>query len=255
VAANEEAKRQEALQRSGDAASPDAPIAAVAHFIGFLLIGVGIAALGFMAQRAPSGSDAGSGELASHGQALPIYLVAICMDWALLYYCWVGVHRRGGSLGTLSGERWHSATDLLTDLVIALPFWLLWEGVALGVHRLLGPDTAKVVDSLLPRTILEVLVWTATCITAGVCEELAFRGYVQRQLRAFSGSTPLAVVGQGLVFGLFHLYQGWKNVVVICVLGILFGILAAWRRNLRVNIITHAWSDFWEGWLKFLVWK
>jgi len=42
---------------------------------------------------------------------------------------------------------------------------------------------------------------------------------------------------------------------VIVVLGILFGALAAWRRNLRANMIAHAWADVWEGWLKFLVWR
>jgi membrane protease YdiL (CAAX protease family) len=250
-----EEKKRASAQLNPQTASPDTPIAAVAHFIGFLLIGAGLAALGFSAQSAPSAGGAASDQLASHGQALKLYFVAIFMDWALLYYCWAGVRRRGGSIGTLSGERWHSVKDLATDLAIALPFWLLWEGTALGVHRLLGPNTAKAVDSLLPHTLVEVLVWTATCITAGFCEELTFRGYVQRQLRAFTGSTALAVAGQGLVFGLFHLYQGWKNVVVICVLGMLFGVLAAWRRNLRVNIITHAWADFWGGWLKFLVWN
>jgi membrane protease YdiL (CAAX protease family) len=250
-----DANKQEAVRPSPHAASDGAPIATVAHFVGFLLIGAGIAALGFMAQHTSPARGAAPDQLASHGQALQVYCVAIVMDWALLYYCWAGVRRRGGTIGTLSGERWRSAADLLTDLAIAVPFWLLWEGTALGVHRLLGPDTAKAVDSLLPHTLVEVLVWTATCVTAGFCEELAFRGYVQRQLRAFSGSTALAVAGQGLVFGFCHLYQGWKNVIVIVVLGVLYGVLAAWRRNLRVNIITHAWSDFWEGWLKFLVWN
>jgi hypothetical protein len=57
------------------------------------------------------------------------------------------------------------------------------------------------------------------------------------------------------VFGLFHAYQGWKNVIVISVLGVMFGVLAAWRRNLRANIIVHAWADVWSGWLKFLLWR
>ena len=99
------------------------------------------------------------------------------------------------------------------------------------------------------------MVWIATCITAGVCEEMVFRGYLQRQLHALSGNLAAAVVAQGIIFGLFHAYQGWKQVTVICVLGILYGALAAWRRNLRVNIVAHAWSDIWEGWLKFVVWK
>ena len=84
---------------------------------------------------------------------------------------------------------------------------------------------------------------------------MVFRGYVQRQLHALSGSVVVAVLGQGLVFGLGHSYQGWKNTVVISVLGALYGALAAWRGNLRINIVTHAWTDVWEGWFKFMVWR
>jgi len=37
------------------------------------------------------------------------------------------------------------------------------------------------------------------------------------------------------------------------VIGVLLGLLAAWRRNLRVNMIVHTWVDVWEGWLKFAI--
>ena len=119
----------------------------------------------------------------------------------------------------------------------------------------LGPSNAKSVDNLLPQSLIEILIWIALSITAGICEEMAFRGYLQRQLHALSGSVVVAVLGQGLIFGLFHFYQGWKNVIVICAFGVFFGTLAAWRRNLRVNIITHAWGDIWSGWLRFVFWK
>ncbi len=232
---------------------PD-PIASFRHLIGLFFIGAGVVAFGFLAQH---GSSAGaqSGQLAAHGIAIKVYLVVIFMDWALFYYCWVGVHRRGGSLWSLSGGRWKSWRGIAADLAIALPFWLIWEGAAWVVSRLLGPNGAKSVDSLLPKSLIEIIVWTVTCITAGVCEEMIFRGYLQRQLHAFTGSLFTAVIAQGVLFGLFHAYQGWKNVTVICVLGVLYGALAAWRGNLRVNIVSHAWSDFWEGWLKFVVWR
>jgi membrane protease YdiL (CAAX protease family) len=233
-------------------------IASWTHLVGFLLIGAGVVALGSLAQHAPAGGGGASpGQLASHSKAIPIYLTAILMDWALLYYCWGGVHHAGGNLKTLSGGRWSSWKSVAVDLGIALPFWVLWEGSAYGVHWLLsgvpGASSAKSVDSLLPQSLLEILVWMGASVTAGVCEEMAFRGYLQRQLQALSGSVVLAVLGQGLVFGLFHSYQGWKNVIVISVLGVLYGALAAWRRNLRINIVTHAWTDVWEGWLKFVV--
>jgi uncharacterized protein len=232
-------------------------IASWGHLVGFLLIGAGVVALGLLAQHAPAGGGGGAstGQLGRHSQAIHIYLVAILMDWALLYYCWAGVHHRGGNLTTLSGGRWTSWKSLAVDVGIALPFWVLWEGAAYGVHWLLGPSSAKSVDSLLPQSLLEILIWVGTSITAGVCEELAFRGYVQRQFHALTGSVAVAVLGQGVVFGLFHSYQGWKNVIVICVLGVLFGALAAWRGNLRANMIVHAWSDVWSGWLKFVVWR
>jgi membrane protease YdiL (CAAX protease family) len=236
-------------------------VASWGWLVGFLLIGAGVVVMGFLAQHAPTGSGgAETGQLASHSKAIPVYLTAIFMDWALLYYCWAAVHHYGGNLKTLSGGRWTSWKSLVADLGIALPFWVLWEGAAYGVHwlldpRLLGSGSVKTVDSLLPQSLLEILVWIATSITAGVCEEMAFRGYLQRQFHALSGNITVAILAQGLVFGLFHSYQGWKNVVVISVLGVLFGALAAWRGNLRANIIVHSWADVWGGWLQMVVWR
>ncbi len=230
-------------------------IASWRHFIGLLLIGAAVAGFGFLAQHTAGGAGAEAGQLASHSQAIPVYIGAILADWALLWYVWAGVHRRGGNLATLSGGRWKSWKSLGVDLAIAVPFWLLWEGSALAVHRLLGLSSAKSVTSLLPQSLLEILIWIGASITAGICEELVFRGYLQQQLHALSGNIVAAVLGQGFVFGLGHSYQGWKNTVVICVLGVLFGILAAWRRNLRANIIVHAWADVWGGWLQMVVWK
>ncbi len=234
--------------------SPE-PIASMRHFIGLLLIGAGVVAFGFYAQHG-SGGGAPAGQLAAHRVAIQVYLVAIFMDWALFYYCWAGVHHRGGSLWSLAGGRWNSWRSVGIDLAIALPFWIIWEGTAYVVARLLGPTSgAKSVDSLLPQSVAEVLLWIATCATAGICEEMVFRGYLQRQLHAFTGRLATAVVAQGVIFGVFHAYQGWKNIIVISVVGVLYGMMAAWRRNLRINIVTHAWTDFWEGWLKFIVWR
>lgn len=233
-------------------------IASRRHLLGFLLIGGVIVVLGAVAQygsAGPGGTGASNGQLGAHSQAIHVYLGAILMDWVLLYYCWAGIHRRGGDLTTLSGERWRSWQAIAIDVSIALPFWAAWEGAAYGVHWLLGPTSAKAVDALLPQSPGEILLWIFASMTAGICEELAFRGYLQRQFRALTGSGAIAVLGQGVVFGLFHFYQGWKNVIVISVLGVLFGLLAAWRGNLRANVLAHAWADVWGGWLKFVIWS
>jgi membrane protease YdiL (CAAX protease family) len=117
----------------------------------------------------------------------------------------------------------------------------LWHSLA--VFWVAGASNAKIVYSLLAHSPLEVLIWIGLSITAGICDEMTFRGYPQRHLHALSGSIVVAVVGQGLVSGLFHSYQGWKNVIVVSGLGVLYGALAGWRGNLRANIIVHAWAD------------
>jgi membrane protease YdiL (CAAX protease family) len=229
-------------------------IASWPHLAGYLLINAGIVAWGFHVQAAGMG-NAVAGQIADHSQSIRNYLIDIAADCALLYYCWIGVHWRGGNLETLSGGRWTSWKQLFTDIAIALPFWVLWEATAYGVHWLLGPSSARSATALLPQTVPEILLWILVSITAGFTEELQSRGYLQRQFHALSGSIVVAVLGQAVIFGLMHSYQGWKQVIVISALGVLYGALAAWRKNLRANMIAHAWSDVWEGWLKMVVWK
>ncbi len=235
-------------------------IASWGWLLGFLLIGAGVVTMGSLAQQVPDGTGGATGsQFAIHGTAIPVYLSLIVMDWILLYYCWAGVHRYGGGLATLSGDRWTTWKSVAIDMGIALPFWFIWEGTAHGIHWLLSATTgtggARTIDSLLPRSVPEILLWVVASATAGICEELAFRGFLLKQFHALTGNIAVAVLAQGLVFGLFHFYQGWRNVVVIGVLGALFGVLAAWRRNLRANVVVHAWADIWGGWLNFVVWK
>ncbi|HEY1588944.1 MAG TPA: CPBP family intramembrane glutamic endopeptidase [Rhodanobacter sp.] len=193
--------------------------------------------------------------MGNHSSAIPFYIMSILGDCALFYYCWVGVHRAGGTLATLTGGRWTSWKDIMRDAAIALPFWILWELAAWGVWWLLGSSMAKSVSALLPQSPLEIFAWIAVSVVAGFTEEIQSRGYLQQQLHALSGSIVVAVLGQALFFGMEHSYQGWKSTIVIMVLGVLYGVLAVWRRNLRANMIAHAWSDVWEGWLRMVVWK
>jgi uncharacterized protein len=225
------------------------PIASSGHTVGLVLINLGIAAWGIVAQMRSTG---GSGLVAGHSGVVPLYSSLIVMEWALLYYVWAGT-RKNVTFWGLVGGRWNGLRDVVTDFGIALPFWVFWEAMGWLVSRGLGPSAAKTVDVLLPRGLLEVVLWIVLSASAGFCEEIVYRGYLQRQLRAFSGSRTLAVAGQALVFGVGHAYQGWKNVVVIVVLGALYGLLVLWRKNLRSSMIAHAWSDIWGGYVKFLL--
>lgn len=182
-----------------------------------------------------------------HRRIIPIYLTALLFDWALFYYVWAFVSGSGIPFQQVVGGRWASAKDVARDIGIAIPFWVVWQVTAILMHRLLGPGGARSVTALLPRSASEIAVWIAVSATAGFCEEIVFRGYLQQQVRAWTGRASLALAVQAVCFGIGHAYQGIKNVIIITVLGALYGGLALWRRSTRPGMIAHAWSDVYGG--------
>jgi membrane protease YdiL (CAAX protease family) len=118
--------------------------------------------------------------------------------------------------------------------------WAVWIGL-MNAHVLGGGTNAA--QGLLPRGILESLMWIPVALSAGFCEEVAFRGYLQKQFQAITGNAGWAVLFQAIIFGIGHLYEGVGQVARITMFGVLFGLLALWRKSLRPGMIAHAWSD------------
>lgn len=228
------------------------PVASYLHTLGLLAIFAVAMAIGIAMQGHPLPS--GGPPAPAERNVIPMFLSSLAFGWGTVYYVWAGVHHRGGNLFALTGRRWSSLKDVLRDLLIAAPFWAVWEAVAYGMWELLGTSTANTANDAMfpPRGALEICLWIAVSLTAGFCEELIFRGYLQRQLTALTGRIWAAVILQGIFFGLLH-PRGWKAVAVISVLGMLYGTLAAWRKDLKPGMLSHGWSDVWEGWLKHLL--
>ena len=57
----------------------------------------------------------------------------------------------------------------------------------------------------------------------------------------------LGVIASALVFGGGHAYEGVRGMVLITVFGVLFSLLALYRRSLRAGIFAHAWHDLIAG--------
>jgi uncharacterized protein len=181
---------------------------------------------------------------------MPLYVITVVFELILLAYVWLlGLRPAGKRLRDIIGGKWKDWGDFWLDVGIAGVFWMAVVGMLIAMRFLLGRNNAalEATKALLPRTYAEMIVWVVLSVTAGFCEELIFRGYLQRQFFAFTGKIELAVVFQAIVFGAAHLYQGWKGAATIAVYGALFGILAAWRRSLRPGMIQHAAQDTFSG--------
>jgi uncharacterized protein len=97
-------------------------------------------------------------------------------------------------------------------------------------------------EGMRPHSALEIALWIAMALSAGICEEVVFCGYLQ-QFSAWTESVSVGTFAQAACFGLVHAYQAWKNIALIFVLGCVLGVFAVWRKNLRANMIAHALVD------------
>src|ERR1700722_2317426 len=181
---------------------------------------------------------------------VPLYLYMIALELVLVSYVWfLGVKPRGGSIPGLIGGKWKTFGDVMRDIGVAFLFWLVVIVMLAGLRYSLGnsQQTTSAVSMLAPESISEAIVWIMLSVTAGICEEFIFRGYLQKQFYAITCSDAAAVAIQAVVFGIAHSYQGVKAFVTITVYGGLFGILAVYRKSLRAGMIQHATQDTFAG--------
>lgn len=221
-----------------------APIAPIWHTVTLVAFLFAIAGYGAYVQATAGPAP----QLVEHrGSALPLYLGLIVGEWALLRFTLLGLRKGGTRMRDVIGGRWASWRDVARDVALALVVWAAWAGLEILASGALGPDRAKGITSLLPRDPAEVAAWVGLSLSAGICEEAVFRGYLQRQFGALSGNAGIAIAAQAIVFGVAHGYQGARNTIAIVVFGALFGALAHWRRSLRPGMILHAWTDVFSG--------
>ena len=172
------------------------------------------------------------------------YVLIMIVEWLVVAFIWYGVSRRGIRIADLVAGSWKRPVHLLRDLGIALGFLIICGiGVVNGLGFLLKAAPNQAMRQMFPQTSAEVVLWCMMSLTAGFCEELTFRGYLQRQFTALTRAATGGVLLQGVVFGAAHGYQGWKLMLLIAVYGCLFGLLAQWRRNLRPGMIAHFLQD------------
>ncbi len=202
------------------------------------------------------GSISGSGShhlLARGGSKLPQYIWGIGWEWILAGLVWLGIRKRY-RLRDVIGGRWASFDDFFLDILIAALFWTIAAVVLATGAKLMHLDQAEKIDTmrrqlgfLTPNTRLELGVWFLLSSTAGFCEEFIFRGYLQLQFAAMTRSMLAGALLSAVVFGASHGYEGGARMILIGIFGLMFGLLAWWRKSLRPGMIAHAWHDALSG--------
>jgi len=106
--------------------------------------------------------------------------------------------------------------------------------------RKLIPDFS----ALIPSTSRERLVWLFVAISAGICEEIVFRGWLLSVLHNPVGLAGTALIAAAaLSFGMAHAYQGITGMILTAFAGALFCALYLATGSLLVPIVLHVVID------------
>jgi uncharacterized protein len=231
---------------SANGEPPRAPVTMVApvwHTVTVLVILAGISALTLHSQT--------SHPTATEHQRVVAYFSTIAFEWLLVGFIALSARWGGAPLRVLAGGFAPSWSSIFRDFGIAIAY-LFVSQIVLGtlnvlLHHFMHSNANAVLKNLLPHTGLEIAVYLVLCVTAGICEEAIFRGYLQHQFTAWTGSAAIGIALQGAIFGAGHTYQGPLMMIVIGVYGCMFGMLAWWRKSLRPGMTAHCLQDALAG--------
>jgi len=132
---------------------------------------------------------------------------------------------------------WAIAFLLAANLILSGLAWLLAQ---------IGLPMPGEIGLLVPSALSGKLVWVLVSITAGFCEEIAFRGYLMTRLRLIGRfkSWTVPVIVSALAFGASHAYQGWPGFIIVTIYGAMFSLLYIRTGRLWPCIIAHFFQDF-----------
>ena len=131
---------------------------------------------------------------------------------------------------------------VIAVLLMLLAGMLVLSGIELSLGLL--KKSAKLNDML---SILRQSRWLVvfTCLTAGVTEELVFRGYLVPRLQLFSKSHYPPLIISSVLFGAVHIgYGNIAQVVGPTFIGYIFALYYHKYRSINVLIVCHFLWDY-----------
>jgi membrane protease YdiL (CAAX protease family) len=144
---------------------------------------------------------------------------------------------------------------LTVSATVALAALILLNQI-MGLRRLVAqPEKIQgilpqLALKLFPQDDVERLAFFALVTTVALCEELIYRGFVQRVFQDWSrGSEIVAIVGSAVFFALAHLYQGRRGLISTLTIGLLFSTIRAWTGSLLPCVVAHFVADITVGML------
>jgi membrane protease YdiL (CAAX protease family) len=171
----------------------------------------------------------------------------VAVQWgiaAIVVVSWLAMHRAWTDLGIAPITPWGVRASLALCTAACLLFGMQARRVArldpqrrATLEPRMGPSLF-----IFPRTPEEYRWFNGLSLTAGICEELFYRGFCVWALTPWLGLWGGAGLS-ALLFGLGHIYQGREGVVRATLIGAALGLLALLVHSIVPGMVLHAIID------------
>jgi uncharacterized protein len=169
-------------------------------------------------------------------EALPEQL----MGYLLLFGALGLIFRQGYGRPFWESLGW---TNMRLPLGVIVCFGVLTGVILVVVSTLIQvPDTANPMTELMDTRTAILLMTVFGTTVAPLCEELAFRGFLQPLLARSLGAAP-GILLAAIAFGLMHFVEygnSWRHALIISGAGAAFGAMRQFSGSTKAAVLMHA---------------
>ena len=189
-------------------------------------------------------------------EKLSIYRRGSVMLWMLAagtLVWWILAGRELATLG-FAAPRW---TWPAVGAALALLVWLVGDTLRqTAPSRISGTrERWRIQNPYIPASGVEFHSYAVLAVSAGICEEILYRGFMIVVLRAWFGpgweGAALAVGLPALFFGAAHAAQGWRGVIGAGAGALAWGFVVIETGSVWPGVVFHLLWDLFMGWLGF----
>jgi membrane protease YdiL (CAAX protease family) len=181
--------------------------------------------------------------------AQSVITLVMLIGWAVSGRSWIAL-----GLAPAGGVRFFVAMALIVVILALFVAQLrgIREVAASAEKRDAHRGRFGALAFMLPANADEYRWFIILSTVAGICEELMCRGYLVWVLQAYVGLFA-AVVLSAAIFGIGHMYQGWRGVVKTGVVGLVMSGIVLAAGWLVPAMLVHALIDATSGLLAYTV--
>ena len=159
----------------------------------------------------------------------------------IVFFLW----RNGEPVSQIGWTVRHRWKDVIWGMVLFVPLFVSANLLERGLqHMGFSVPATPLPFSAATRGPLDILLAFLLVAIVAFAEETIFRGYLILRFRNITASPFQALVLSSVIFSLGHGYEGSAGVVTVGFMGLVFGLIYLWRKNLVAPMTIHFLQDF-----------